>query len=86
MGDHKTFKEIYVAQSCDGNVNFMFMVKASQGVETDRQTVMTTLKALEALKFEQVDQLWVPAFRVEAANDSASEVEGIEVGKDARVV
>lgn len=64
----------------------MFMTKADEAVQTDSQKVMSTMKAMESQEFEQVDQLWVPAFRVEAANDSCGEVQGLEVGENARIV
>lgn len=53
------FKNIYVAQSADGSMNFIFMVKTPESDDTSRkdldQMILMTLKALELEQFNQVD-------------------------------
>ena len=48
--------------------------------------IMMTLKALEAQKFDQVDQLWVPTFRVDTDQSQVNEVEGLGLSSDNNVV
>ena len=56
---NKLFKNIYVAQSSDASMNFIFMVKAPESDDTSRkdldQMILMTLKALELEQFNQVD-------------------------------
>ena len=52
---NKMYKNIYVAQSHDGTMNFIFMVKAPERDDASRkdleQMILITLKALELEKF-----------------------------------
>ena len=44
--------------------------------------ILMPLKALELEQFNQIDQLWVPAFKVETQQKQVSELEGFSISSD----
>lgn len=83
---NQVFNCIYVVQSSDASMNFIFLQKSQDKADTNRkdldQMILMTLKTLETEKFTQIDQLWVPAFCAENENKSISDLEGFSLSPD----